>query len=123
MAGSIKYFVYTADAGGDWAVKRDESNTEAVNAGIQDMPDANGVAQFELPRNIKPRYARYSNVNNTVSRKIIILTPTIAAGLASGVPTIADSVSGQTLTLREVVGERKVNPMGIDTGLNDGDAS
>lgn len=123
MAGSIKWFVYTDDLGNDWGIKRDESNIEAVNAGTQDMPDSNGVADFALPSNLKPRYARYSNVNNTISRSIVILTPTIFEGVVSGVPSIVDAVSGQTLYLRERVGERLTRLFGVDTGLNDGDAT
>lgn len=125
MAGSIKYFVYTDNAGNDWALKRDESNTEAVNGGTQDYPDAavTPPPQFEIPRNVTPRYARYVSADTTVSRTIVCLTQTIANGLAANVGSFTDVVSGKVVFLKEVVGERKVNPMGIDTGLTDGDLS
>ena len=56
MAGSIKWFVYTTDSGQDFALKADESNLEAVNGSVQDMPGT-ATTTFALPRNVKPRKA------------------------------------------------------------------
>ena len=121
MAGSLKWFVYTDDAGTDWAIFRDESNTENVNAGTQDFPN-NGTIINAVPKNLQPRYVRFRNAEGTVARNIVALTVTIYNALAAG-STITDQVSGETLLLTEKVGERRRIPIGPDTGLTDGDAT
>lgn len=123
MAGSIKYFVYTDDRGNDWALKRDESNLEQLNAGTQDFPNTGSGVTDELPRNITPRYCRYVSDDGFVARNIVALTPTIFAGAAANKPTVADAVSGLTLTLKSQFGEQRRLPFGADTGLTDGDAT
>jgi len=121
MAGSLKWFVYTTDAGDDFAVFRDESNTEAINAGTQDYVDATTV-QHAIPRNVTPRYVRMRSADGLVARNIIVLTTTIYNAIAAG-STVTDQVSGKTLVLSEKVGERIKYPKAPDTGLTDGDAS
>lgn len=121
MSGSIKYFVYTDDRGNDWAIKLDESNTEAVNGGTQDFPNTGSGVTDELPRNIKPRSLRYVSDDGTRARQVIALTPTIFAGAAVAVPNFPDAVSGVTLSLKAQKGEVRRLPFGADTGLNDGD--
>lgn len=123
MAGSIKYFVYTDDRGNDWALKRDESNLEQLNAGTQDYPNTGSTITDELPRNITPRYVRYVSDDGNVARNIIALTPTIFAGAATNKPTISDAVSGLTLSIKSQKGEQRRLPFGPDTGLQDGDAT
>lgn len=123
MAGSRKWFVYTTDAGNDFAIELDESNTEAVNGATQDFPNTGSPATVALPRNIKPRYAVYQNAENTITRKCVALTATILNGLVANVPTITDQVSNQTLILRRIQGEKSRLLFGQDTGLNDGDAT
>ncbi len=124
MAGSLKYFVYTDGFGRDWAIWRDESNTEAVNGGTQDYSDAtpDGII-YKLPPNIKPRYLRYVSADGTVSKNIVCLTTTIFNGAPIAVKTIADPNSGLTLNFVEAVGERIKVPFARDTGLADGDAT
>lgn len=121
MAGSQKWFVYTTNGGQDFALFRDESNLEHVNAGTQDFPN-DGSVIYALPRNVQPRYCRYRNTANTVSRNIVALTLTIFNGVAAG-DSFTDPVSGQVLILAEKVGERIRVPIGQDTGINDGDAT
>lgn len=121
MAGSLKWFVYTTDPGDDFAIYRDESNTEAVNAGTQDQPDTPTVT-YALPRNVVPRYARFVSADGLVSRNVICLTQTIFDALAAG-STFTDPVSTKVLELSLKVGERIRIPKGKDTGLTDGDAS
>jgi hypothetical protein len=123
MAGSLKFFVYTSDAGPQYALKRDESNVEAVNGAVGDYPDSGSTVDLELPRNIKPRYATYVSTDGTVRRNIVVLTPALYAGLAGTTPTIVDDTSGLTLTLKTQVGEQRTLPFGADTGLIDGDAT
>lgn len=124
MAGSRKWFVYTTDAGTDFGIQLDESNTEAVNAGTQDYTDSVTIP-FALPRNIKPRAVYYTNASRTRTIKCVCLTQTIYNGVvAGGVPTITDPIAGTgTLGLIRAVGERVQLPVPLDTGLNDGDAT
>lgn len=123
MAGSIKWFVYTSDAGDDYAIRLDESNTEAVNGSTQDY--VTGLSLVDaLPRNITPRATYYTNTARTRRIRCVVLTSTIYNGIIGGaVPTIADSIAGgaATLGLIEVRGEKKVLPVPFDSGLNDGD--
>jgi hypothetical protein len=121
MAGSMKWFVYTTDAGDDFALWRDESNLEVVNAGTQDMPDTPTVT-YSLPRNVKPRLARFASADGLVTRNIVCLTSTIFDGLGAG-SSYTDPVSTKTLTLTAKVGESIRLPVGVDSGLTDGDAS
>jgi len=124
LAGSKKYFVYTTDLGTDFALLADESNTEAVNAGTQDYADGVTI-QYELPKNVSPRYAEYKNASGTRKIKCVALTQTIFDGIAAGTPTITDPIAGTgTLTLSKLEPERlKRLPIAIDTGLTDGDAT
>jgi len=125
MAGSIKWFVYTTDGGNDYAIRLDESNTEAVNGSTQDYVD--GLALVDaLPRNIKARYVEYSNPTRTRVIKCVCLTPTIFGAIAANVPsvpTIPDPIDDGNLGLLAVVGERRRLPVPYDTGLTDGDAT
>lgn len=125
MAGSIKAFVYEDDLGNEYAIKLDESNTEAVNAGNNDLiSGAQGING--LPRNIKPRCVFYTNNERTRRIRCVCLTPTIYAGVvAGGVPTIADPIAGGSATLGLIgaQGEQRRLFVPLDTGLNDGDAT
>lgn len=124
MAGSKKYFVYTANDGTEFALLADESNTEAVNASTQDYADGVNIL-YELPKNLSPRYAEYANAAGTRRIRCYALTATIFTGLAIGVPSITDPIAGTgTLFLRKLQPERlKRLPIALDTGLNDGDAT
>lgn len=124
MAGSKKYFVYTTDAGTDFALLADESNTEALNAGTQDYADGVTII-YELPRNLVPRYIVYANAARTRKIRCYALTEAVFDGAVAGVPTITDPIAGTgTLSIVDVVPEkRKRLPISIDTGLTDGDAT
>lgn len=122
MAGSRKWFVYTTDKGDSFALQLDESNTEALNAGTQDFLDT-ATADYALPRNIKPRVLSYANVDGTRVIKAVALTPTIYNGASTAQRTITDPIGGGTLTLIRLTPEKIRIPFGIDTGLNDGDAT
>jgi len=125
VAGSIKWFVYTTDGGTDYAIKLDESNTEAVNGSTQDFV-ANLAITDALPRNIKPRCIYYTNTARTRRIRCVALTPTIYQGaITGGVNTIPDPIAGgaAVLGLIQARGEVKTLPVPFDTGLDDGDAS
>jgi hypothetical protein len=124
MAGSIKWFIYTSDRGDNFAIKLDESNTEAVNGGTQDLIDGLTVINA-VPRNIKPRKVYYANVARTRTIGIVALTPTIYNGVLSGtVPTITDPLDDtQTLSFVRAQGEEVSVPFAFDTAQDDGDAT
>jgi len=124
LAGSKKYFVYTTDAGTDFALLADESNTEALNGGTQDYADGVTV-QYELPRNLKPRRVIYGNAAGTRRITCYALTEAVYDGAVAGVPTITDPIAGTgNLTIVDIIPEiRKRIPIAIDTGLTDGDAT
>lgn len=123
MAGSKKYFVYTTDAGVDFALLADESNTEAINGGTQDYADGVSI-QYELPRNIKPRRLIYANATKTRKITCYALTSAIFAGAPVAVASIADPFQAGVLNLVDIIPEeRKRLPISIDTGITDGDAS
>lgn len=123
MAGSMKWFIYTTDQGGDYALKLDESNTEAVNGSTQDYISGTSVLNA-VPRNYKPRYAVYQNAAGTRTIKCCCLTQTIYNGIITNAPTITDPIDGGTLTLKRLEPERiKLLPFPNDTGLTDGDAT
>lgn len=106
----------------DFALKLDESNTEAVNGAVQDFLNGSTVANA-LPRNIKARHAIYSNALKTRNIKCVALTQTIYGGITANVATIDDPIDAGTLTLTRIVPERISLPFGADTGLTDGDAT
>jgi hypothetical protein len=122
MAGSIKWFVYTTDAGEDFALKLDESNTEIVNGGVQDFPDV-PPTQNALPRNIKPRQLIYRSADGTVTRRVVALTQAIFANAETGRPSFTEPVNNAVVSLRRKEGEIVSLPFGVDTGLIDGDAT
>lgn len=124
MAGSIKAFRYEDDLGQEWALRLDESNTEAVNGSTNDL--STGVGANALPRNVKPREVFYTNAARTRTIRCVCLTPTIYTGVVSGgVPTIADPIEGGSATLGFIRanGERRTLFLPLDTGLTDGDAT
>lgn len=123
MAGSLKWFVYTTDLGDDYALKLDESNTEAVNGGTQDFLN-DGTVVYALPRNLVPRKAFYSNADGSRVISCVCLTEAIYDGVPTNLRSITDPIAGTgTLNLVRVRPERITLPFGNDTGLNDGDAT
>ena len=126
MAGSIKSFVYTDDAGDNWGIRLDESNTEAVNGGEGDITDTQTSTQ-SVPRNITVREVFYTNGARTRTIRCVPLTPdaygVIIAGTSS--QTIPDPIDSDEPPLKFVRanGETRRILFGIDTGLTDGDAT
>jgi hypothetical protein len=119
MAGSAKYFKYTSDDGKTWAALRDESNVEAINAGVAGI--ITPAEKYKIPSNLKPRTAVYVDTTGRIRREIIVLTPAAFGALDATTP-ITDQVSGELLRLKFTKGERVTLPSLQDTALNDGDA-
>lgn len=122
MAGSLKYFVYTADDGTDFALLADESNVEAVAGGTQDYVSGLNVV-YNVPRNVTPRYAFYSGQAGARTLRVPVLTQTLFNNIITGAPTITDPIGGGTLTLIRKQPEIIRLPRPDDTGLIDGDAT
>jgi hypothetical protein len=125
MAGSKKWFVYTADDGTDFALLADESNTEEINGGTQDYV-AGTAFKYSLPRNLRPRKAYYASPDGKRVLSAIALTQTIYNGIPANKTSIVDPILGglNTLNLIRVRPELIRNlPFANDTGLTDGDAT
>lgn len=119
MAGSLKFFTYTADDGTTFAALRDESNIEAANEGGTIVIST--AAKYKVPSNLRPRSAVFVDNTGRIRRDVTIMNPTAFAALTSA-STIVDQVSGETLRLKMKKGEVLTLPNLQDTGLNDGDA-
>ena len=128
MAGSRKWHVYTTDANNSFAIQLDESNTEAVMAGVTglgDFTDTTAITQA-VPRNISPRCVYYANAARTREIKCVVLTQAQYNDIVAGtsVQTITDPIEGTaTLTLVRANGEKFTLPFAQDTGLIDGDVT
>ena len=118
MAGSLKFFTYTADDGSLFAAFRDESNIEAINTEGTVLISSN--AKYKIPSNLKPRSAVFVDLTGRIRRDIIVLNPASYAAIV-GSTTITDQVSGETLRLKQKKGEVVTLPSLNDTALNDGD--
>jgi len=118
MAGSLKYFTYTADDGSNFALLADESNVEAVNGA--EVAAITAATKYKLPGNVTPRSATFQNSDGTIRRKVVVLND---AALALQVPgyNFIDQSSGVAVFLRRVDGESIQLPNLADTGLTDGD--
>jgi hypothetical protein len=124
MAGSLKWFVYTTDDLTDFAIKLDESNTEAVNGANQDYVAGTGF-RYSIPRNLKPRRAVYGSADGTRTISVVCLTQATYTGVPTAVTSISDPLTpANTLGLIRIVPER-ISPLPFagDTGLIDGDAT
>lgn len=119
MAGSLRFFQYTADDGTEWAINADESNIEGANAGA--VQDITAGVKYKVPGNLKMRVAVFINTAGTIRRVIPILTAA-RFGEITNTTTITDQTSNQILTLKTKIGEQVTLPKLTDTGLNDGDA-
>lgn len=122
MAGSKLNFLYTTDAGTNYVIGLDESNTKAINGTVGALTATNSPG-IGLPRNIKPRELFYSNAAGTRVIRCVALTPaTYTTALTPPFPTLADPIDSTNppLNLVRSNGERRYVPRTIDTGLNDG---
>lgn len=123
MAGSLKYFVYTDDNAQTWAIRMDESNGEAVGNDDYDAADV-GIL-YEIPRNIKPRYATYRTPDGRYSRRVVVCDPAATAATLPGGLVVQDGSGGTAVAnFSFIQGERFVRiPVDVDTGIDDGDAT
>lgn len=124
MAGSMKWFKYTTDAGDVFGIWMDESNGELVNNDDFEAADDDNII-YAMPRNVRPRSALYASNDGRVSRRIVITDKDadISTVTSSFVVPAADGNPGFTLQLRSFRGEEVRRLTSVDTGLDDGDAT
>jgi len=117
MAGSKRWFAYTADDGSIFGIQLDESNTEAVNGTAGALPTG---LTYSIPRNLKVREVFYGNSLRTI--RVVVLTPAIYTAVQTNTPNIGDPITpaDDLLYLRKN-GERIRGIRRIDTGIDDGD--
>lgn len=122
MAGSLKYFQYETDEGDTFYIQMDESNGEAV--GNQDVATDPTNFRYAIPRNIRPRRARYRSIDGRYSREIPVSTSAILAAVGATI-TVQDGNGGTIeLSLVARIGElTRYLPIAADTGIDDGDAT
>lgn len=122
MAGSLKYFKYTTDAGDDFAILMDESNGELVSNADFGLAE-DGVLVYSLPRNVKPRTALYRSTDGVVSRRIVICSNTATIGSLPGTFQIlaSDGNPQRTMQLQSFRGEEVKRLFSVDTAQDDGD--
>lgn len=120
MAGSLKWFVYTTDAGTPYAINADESNVEAANGTTFGWTSADPIDG--VPRNFRPRFAVYEGAGGTRTIRIPIMTQEAYNTVQADVPEIPDAISGAgVLTFAYKRPEIIRVPRAADTGLLDGD--
>ena len=118
MAGSIRNFQYTDDAGNIYLFRADESNTEAVNSTTGNIASGN-QNNPGIPRSIKPRRVYYANAARTRTISVVAVTLDI---YNSPPGTIDDPIADSgTLTLVRKRPEVSRLFPNVDTGLTDGD--
>lgn len=118
MSGSIKWMVYTDDAGNKFAVRIDESNGEAC--GFEDLTTANQNTAI-LPKGAKMRYVNAVAAGASgedIRRKLYVGTIDAYQTLISTRVVTIDTVG---YNIRSFRGEQFTFPIPIDTGINDGD--
>lgn len=126
MVGSKQYFLYETDALQTFVIQIDESNAEAMGAV---NPSVGSTVLYGIPRNLKPRYARYVTASGLRSRLIPICSSiatsddlpaqfTVGAPDTGGVSPAPENV----FNIKTLSGEIfKVQVAIPDTGLTDGD--
>lgn len=135
MAGSIRFFKYTDDAGNSYSVKVDESNGEATVGGAALMLSRTAAHPY-APCVLQKRFCyAYVTATPAIKRRFYIGNPAAVIQILSGgaflaniYPAAADGTPTQVAwTVTAYRGEKNspppaLNTTGGDTGLTDGDA-
>ena len=126
MAGSRRWFQYTLDDGTAVGIQADESNVEAVNGGVANIPASPPTRQ--APKGTRLRAVRYRSSDGKRVITIPVLNSTVYGAIPASLGTIpnplgATGEGGGTLSFDSKTPERvKVPKFAVDTGLTDGDA-
>lgn len=127
MAGSRKWMKYTSDAGVEYAVQVDESNSEAIGMGWLDYGDTDTTAV--LPRGFVMRTITAVDSVSGARRKIPVGNVGATAFAVGGSILLQSFMPGATgviaFEILSAIGERfsQGRPRSGDTGLTDGDAT
>lgn len=123
MAGSNRFFLYTDDIGGQWAILRDEGSTEFVNGATAEAPVPTNSAILVGKGSIEPRYLNYNSPDGNYQRKVVFLSNDPAdLAVAPVTLDIAVGVATVTLQLTSYIGERRRFVTVDDTKQLDGDS-
>lgn len=114
MSGSIRWYNYISDGGQTYAIQADKSNVAAVNSATGGTTPAS-LPTAAVPRNIKPRYALFSDTSGTIRRKVVLLTPADVAALTSTTNFVPQGETA-TVTITAIRGEKASLPKLADTG-------
>lgn len=134
MAGSLRYMLYTDDAGANYSVNLDESNSEGTIGGIR-MCLNRTAAHPNIPTKLKKRYVNaFVTATPAIKRRFWVgnplAIPQILGGgamLAGAYPSGADAATVTVAwTITSYRGEKNSPPPAFnatagDTGLADGD--
>lgn len=122
VTGSNRAFLYSADGGGSFAIRGDESNIEAVNGAAAIAPLAGSAFTFPADR---CRFARYVNTATQAVRVVIVVSQAALAVLPAvlnfWVQTSGSAGTNLPFALVTTRGERLSRYAGGDSGFNDGD--
>lgn len=124
MAGSNRKFKYVSDDGNEYAIFRDESNTETLNADFEDVGTIPDNTVGSLKDFYETRYALLQQVSNpNIKRKVTILSPEVFASLDGGTDFSLAVVgaNAQNFRITSLIGERRLRLFSGDSGQNDGD--
>lgn len=124
MAGSNRKFKYVSDDGNEYAIFRDESNTETLNADFEDVGTIPDNTVGSLKDFYETRYALLQQVSNpNIKRKVTILSPDIFASLDGGTDfsLAVIGAASQNFRITSLIGERRLRLFSGDSGQNDGD--
>jgi hypothetical protein len=124
MAGSNKWFIYTADNAEQFALFADESNTEAINGAVGDYVALTAI-RYSIPKNLRPRYAAYQSPGGERTIICYALTPAIYASIPADFTSIPDPLGTFTTLGLARIRPEIISPLpkGDDTGIDDGDGT
>jgi hypothetical protein len=125
MAGSIKWFNYTSDAGVGYAIQNDESKGEAVAAPGGVMLTVVNPSAPTAPRRLQYRYVNAFDINFPARRARFKVGSVTTFNAITGATIITeaagDGTAATTWRVTSKRGEQSALPYIGDSGLLDGD--
>ncbi len=125
MAGSVRKFLYTSDDGNQYAIQRDESNTETLNSSSNQEDGVPPAGTSALPIGYETRYALLYQVSNPqVKRKVTILSQEVFSQLDASTDYSLQVIGASPSNFRisALIGERRTRLANADSGQTDGDS-
>lgn len=125
MAGSKRKFLYTSDDGNQYAIDRDESNVETLNASSEQEDGIPPAGTPSLPQGYETRQALLYQVSDPrIKRSVTILSQDVFGSLDASTNFSLQVVgaTNQNFRISSLIGERRTGLTRIDTAQNDGDS-